>query len=138
MFVPMPSVLAIFELAHAAHLDVVLLGQLDDGRTLGVAVGNRAPLAFVESLWSTELGALALGPLDALLAALADQAALEFGNAAHDGQHQPADIGRGVAPRLAERYEATGERLQFVEDVVQVAAGARQTIQFGNVDHIAG
>jgi hypothetical protein len=75
---------------NGAGADFVLLGQLDDGRTLGLAVGNRAPLTFVESLWSTELGPLALCPFDAFLAALADQAALELGNAAHDGQHQPA------------------------------------------------
>jgi hypothetical protein len=33
---------------------------------------------------------------------LADKASLKLGNAAHDGQHQPAGIGRGVAPAFPE------------------------------------
>jgi hypothetical protein len=71
---------------------------------------------------ATECVALALGPLNAFLAALPDQAALELGNAAHDRQHQPANLRGRVAPAFPKRYQATGLPLKFVQDVVQVAA----------------
>src|SRR5262249_47056923 len=63
-----------------------------------VALGHHALLAVIERRRPAELRALALGALDPFLAALADQAALELGKAAHDRQHQLADVRRGVAP----------------------------------------
>jgi hypothetical protein len=39
--------------------------------------------------------------------ARADQASLELPDAAHDRQHQLAGGGRGIAPSLAERDEAS-------------------------------
>jgi hypothetical protein len=41
----------------------------------------------IECSRPAELLAVGLGPLDAFLATLADQAALKLGNAAHDGEH---------------------------------------------------
>jgi hypothetical protein len=48
-----------------------------------------------------EACALGLGPFNALFAPLADQAAFELGNAAHNGEHQAAYVGGGVAPCFA-------------------------------------
>jgi hypothetical protein len=73
---------------------------------LAVTIGNDPLLPGIKSLGASKLLALLSGSLDTLVGALADQASLELGNAAHDGQHQPARIGRGVAPALPERYEA--------------------------------
>jgi hypothetical protein len=60
----------------------------------------------------------------AFLAALADQAAFELRDAAHDGEHEPADVGRGVAPCFAEGDEAAAAFGEIVQDVVKVAGGA--------------
>src|SRR6516162_8093859 len=93
---------------NRADTNAVFFGKLGDSRALAVAVGNDTLLAVIETLGTAELLALSLGASDALIRALADQATLELGNAAHDGQHQPADIGCGVAPDLSEADEAAG------------------------------
>ena len=83
-----------------AEPDAIFLSQFGDGCTLAVGI---------KSLGASKLLALAPGTLDPRVGAAADQAALELSNAAHAGQHQPADIGRGVAPAFPKRQEAAGE-----------------------------
>src|SRR5215831_1225112 len=63
-----------------------------------VPLGNAPALAGIERSRLAEPGAPAPGPLDPLLAALADQVALELGNTAHDRHHQPTDVRGRVAP----------------------------------------
>jgi hypothetical protein len=41
-------------------------------------------------------------------------------NAAHDGQHQSADVGSGVAPSFAEGDKAAAALGEIVQDVVQI------------------
>jgi hypothetical protein len=107
---------------NGTHANAVLPGKLRDGCALTVTVGNHPLLTVIEPLRTSELLALPLGTLDPRIGAAADQATLKLGNAAHDGEHQPAGVGRGVAPAFAKRYEAAGKAIQFVHDVVQVAA----------------
>jgi hypothetical protein len=45
------------------------------------------------------------GSLDALGASRSDQAALEFGEAAENRQHQLPMRRRGLGPRITERFE---------------------------------
>jgi hypothetical protein len=74
--------------------------EFGDCCPLSVPIGNDPLLAGIQSLGTAKLLALLPCSLDALVGALADQATLKFSNTAHDGQHQPAGIGRGVAPAL--------------------------------------
>src|SRR5262249_25659759 len=103
-----------------ANSDAVLLSKLRDCRAPAVTVGNNPLLAVVEPFRTPKLLALTLGALDALLGAAPDQLALELSNAAHNGQDKHSNVARGVAPALSKRYEAAGEALQFMQDVVQV------------------
>jgi hypothetical protein len=68
-------------------------------------------------------------PLASFAGAGADQLALEFGQAAHDGEHQAAVRRGGVGPCVAERAEASflvGDRCKRVQ---QVAGGSREPIK---------
>lgn len=76
---------------------------LGDRRPLSVAISNDPLLTDIQRRGAAELLPLPLGSGDAFLAALADQAPFELGDAAHDGKHEAANIGRGVAPCLAKR-----------------------------------
>ena len=89
-------------------LAALVLGHGLAGR---VALGDRAALASIKSGRPAELGALALGAGDPFLAALADQPAFELGDAAHDREHEPADLGSDVAPSFAKADKAA-----FVRD----------------------
>ena len=80
---------------NGADANLVLLGELGNGRALAVAIGNDLLLAIIQSVGSPKLLALALGALDTLFRALADQATL-LGNAAHDGYLFVKDIIRTV------------------------------------------
>jgi hypothetical protein len=80
----------------------------------------RWAMAGIEGRGPAELRSLPLGAGDAFFAALADQPALELGNAAHDRKHEPADIGGGVAPCFAERDKAAAALGEFVQDVVKI------------------
>ena len=80
----------------------------------------------VERSGPAELGARPLCAGDAFLAALADQPAFELGNAAHDGHHQSADFGGGVAPAFAKGDKAAATLGEIMEDVVEIAARAGQ------------
>jgi len=121
---------------YRAHTNLVFLGELGDCRPMSVTIGNDPLLTGIKSLGAPKFLALLPGSLDTLIRALADQAALKLGNAAHDCQHQPAGIGRGIAPAFPKRYEAAGEAFQFVHDVVHVAAGTRQPpLAFAWIDH---
>jgi hypothetical protein len=115
----------------------VNLGQFGHRLALGIAIGGNTDHFRFELLLAAELDALALGPLDAFLAAFADKLALEVGDTAHDRQHQPAVVRGRVAPRLTKAVEATGEAFQFVQDVVEVTARTRQAIQLRHHDDIA-
>src|SRR5262249_36519780 len=108
--------------------DAVDLGQLCHCLALGISIGGNADHFLVQLPLTTERDALALGPFNAFLAAAADQLALELRAAAHNGHHAPAMARGGVAPAIPERYKATGEPIEFVQYVMQVAAGARQTV----------
>src|SRR5215472_8169128 len=77
-----------------------------------IPLGNAPALAGIERGRPAELDALAPGPLDPLLATLADQAALELGNAAHDRHHQPTNVRGGVAPAFPEGNKATAMLLK--------------------------
>src|SRR5262252_4587634 len=68
----------------------VLPRQLRHCLAGSVPLGNAPALAGVKRGRPAKLGALAPGPLDPLLAALADQTALELGNASHDRHQQSA------------------------------------------------
>src|SRR5262249_20190709 len=87
-----------------------------------VALGDTPALAMIKHGGPAELRALSFCPLDPLFTPLADQAALELGDAAHDRHNQPANIGCGVAPALTERDKAAAHLLHFVKDVLQVTA----------------
>src|SRR6516164_3554656 len=78
-------------------------GQLCHCLALGVAISSSADHFLIQFALATERDALGLGPLDAFLAALADQVTLELGYAAHDGQHEPAVACGGVAPAFPKR-----------------------------------
>jgi hypothetical protein len=84
------------------------LGELLHGLALSVALGHRALLAVIERRRPAELRALAFGALDPFLAALADQAALELGNAASSstlaGRHR---LWCRTRPRRAIRSRTT-------------------------------
>ena len=88
----------------------------------GIALGDLAALTDIKGRGAAER--LAVGPRlgDAGLAAALDRFALELGNAAYDGQHQLADVGRGVAPAFAEADKAACAFLELVEaDVTTLA-----------------
>src|SRR6478735_6410930 len=67
--------------------DLVLARQFRHRLASSVPLGNAPALAGIECSRSAELLAVGLGPLDAFLTTLADQAALKLGNTAHDGEH---------------------------------------------------
>jgi hypothetical protein len=71
-------------------------------------------------------------------APLADQAALELGNTAHDGHHKPAHIDSGVLPSLAEGDKLAPSLGEVMEYVVHIAAGSGETIQLGHDYGVAG
>jgi hypothetical protein len=60
--------------------NLIVARQLSHRFALGVTVGNHPFLARMEPVRTPELLALPLGPLNALLATLADQSALELGS----------------------------------------------------------
>ena len=62
-------------------------------------IDSAPPLAGIEHRLAAEHGAPGLGPLDAFVAALADELALELGKAAHDGEDQLAMERRGCRAR---------------------------------------
>src|SRR6516164_5095580 len=114
----------------------ILPRQLSHRLAGRVPLGNTPALAGVERSRPAEPGALAPGPLDPLLAALADQAALELRNAAHDRHHQSAYVRCGVAPAFPEGDKATALLLKLMQDVVQVTARSRQTVQLRHHDGV--
>src|SRR6476619_2789450 len=65
--------------------DLVLARQFRHGLAGSVPLGNAPALAGIECGRPAELLAVGLGPLDAFLATLPDQAALKLGDTAHDG-----------------------------------------------------
>src|SRR4029077_5082465 len=68
----------------------VNLGQLGHRLPLGITIGGNRDHFRCAFFLRAELDALALGPLEAFLAAFADKLALEVRDPAHDRQHQPA------------------------------------------------
>ena len=86
-----------------ADADSVFFSQFGDRGPFTVPIGDDTLLASVEALRTPKLLALALSPLDSRIGATADQTALKLRNAAHYGQHQPADIGCRVAPAFPKR-----------------------------------
>jgi hypothetical protein len=66
---------------------------------------------------SAELLAVGPGLRNAFLASLADQAALELSNVAHNGYPQSAHVGGGVAPCFAQGDKGTVAIGYIVEDV---------------------
>src|SRR5580704_9697987 len=85
-----------------------------------------------------ELDAVCDGARPAFARAGADQIALELGQAAEHGQHQPPMRCGGVGPRVAERSESgllVGDRRQYVE---KVARRSRQAIEPRHHKHVAG
>jgi hypothetical protein len=96
-----------------ANSAFIFPGELLHRLALGVAIGNGPHLASIKPRRPPKLRPLALGPLNTFLAALADQAALKLGNAAHNRQHQPANGGdiRHRADAAGERNVGTGRRL---------------------------
>src|SRR5690349_6564608 len=84
----------------------VFLRKLGNRSTLAITVGNDPLLAIVQPLGPPKLLALAPSPLNAGIGAAANEAALELSNTAHDGQHEPANVGRRIAPAFPKAYEA--------------------------------
>ena len=64
-----------------------------------------------------ELHAPRLGRLAAVFGALADQLALELGNAGKHGQHHAAGRAGGVGPRLGQAAQARADRLDALGNV---------------------
>jgi hypothetical protein len=90
----------------------VLKRRRRHGLATSVALGDFLSLAVVEYWPATELRAFGLSSLDALLATLADELALELGKTAHHRQDQLTLRTGGVTPRIIERLEASaGSRL---------------------------
>jgi len=90
--------------------------ELGHRLAVGVALGNAFPLALIKHSLAPELGALGFGTVDAVLASLAYQAALELRDAAHGRQHQTTDVGRRVAPALTEADEPASALLQLSDN----------------------
>jgi hypothetical protein len=118
--------------------DLVLDRQFGHRLAGSVPLGNAPALAGVERSRPAEVGALALGPLDPLLAALADQAALELADARHDRHYQLADPAGRVAPALGEGNEAAAQLIELMHDVEQITGRPRQAVEPGDRDDVAG
>lgn len=118
--------------------DPVLLGELCHRGAGCVSLGDYLALANFERWRAAELLALLPGPRDAGLGSGEDQRPLELGNAAQDGQEQLAGRRGRITPRLSEAGEAAGGLFKLVDDIEQVAAGARQAVQARHHDRIPG
>src|SRR5262249_60236070 len=67
---------------------------------------QRFPLLVLRELWRpTEADALLARALDADIGARLDQGALELGQTAQDGQHQPAVSRGGIGPAVVQALE---------------------------------
>ncbi len=118
--------------------DVVGPGDFP-GRLAGVApLQGLALLMGGEFRLAAHLHAAGLGEPAALAGARTDQLPLKLGQAAQNGQHQPAVGCGGVGPGIAKGPEprlAAGDRRQGVE---KIAGGASQPVQPGHHQHVAG
>jgi hypothetical protein len=116
-----------------SNSDAVLLCKLRDCRALAVTVGNHALLAVIEPLGAPKLLALTLGALNAFLGAAWISSRSNSAMPPIIGQDKHSNVARGVTPTLSKRYEAAGEALQFMQDVVRVvAARTRQAVELGH------
>jgi hypothetical protein len=96
--------LALQRTPHRRLANPVHRSQLRHRFALGVPFSGNADHLSIQLALAPERDSLGLGPLDALLTALADQTALELSDAAHDCHHQAADLGRGIAPAFPNRW----------------------------------
>ena len=118
---------------------VVAGGDLAQRFVATVAALDRlALLVRGELRLAAQLHAARHGARPAFAGARADQLALELGQAAQDGQHQPAMCCGGVGPCVAQGPEtgfAIGDR---GEGVQQVACRSRETIKARDRYQVAG
>ena len=88
-------------------------------------------------LWrSTEAAALAPGALPAFAGALLDQAALEFGKTAQNGEDQAPCRRRGIGPAISKRLQLGTLGLDHPHGVQQVKGGAGQTVEPGDDEYV--
>src|SRR4051794_26809686 len=99
-----------------SHANIVLECQSRHALAVGMPFGDLAPLTGIQGRRSTKLLALRLGALDAFLASLADQLALELRHRPHDREDQLAVRRRRVEPAVLERLEHDAAGPQLVND----------------------
>src|SRR5262249_29344421 len=66
-----------------------------------------------------------------------DQAALELGETAEYGHHQPTVWRRGIGPKVSERLEVRASLAELVEDVEQISHAACEPIEPRHHQHVA-
>ena len=89
-----------------------------------------------ERLRTAKTHATGFGALPTVVRARTDELALEFGEAAEHGEHQPA-VRRGrVRPCILQRLEAGTGLADRIEDIEQVAGRARQSIEAGDDENV--
>src|SRR5262249_29376159 len=81
--------------------------------------------------------ALRLGALPALAGALANELALELGQAAEDGEHQLAVWCGGVGPGIAQALEARAAVGDLSEHVQQVPGRSCQPVEPADEQYVA-
>src|SRR6516162_6205440 len=85
--------------------DIVIASQFSHGLSLTIPFRNFLALANAQCARSAKLNSLFLCPFDASLTAFADQVALQFRNAGHDGEHETAHFVGRVTPCVSELKE---------------------------------
>src|SRR5215510_3058410 len=91
-----------------------------------------------ERLRTSKTHAAGFGALPAVVCTRSDQFTLEFGQAAEHCDHQLA-VRRGrIRPGVMKRTEVGTGLADCIDDVEQVAGRAREAIEAGDDEHIAG
>lgn len=118
--------------------DIVRPGDLPCWLARVAPLQSLVPLVGGELRLAAHLHATGLGELAALAGARADQLALELSQAAQHGEHQASVGCGGISPGIAQGPEsglAAGDGRQGVE---KIAGRARQPVQPGHHQHVAG
>jgi len=98
---------------------------------------GQLPLIFVHLLGPSESDAAFLGVRPARAGTLADEVALEFGDSGEDGHDHFARVGRGIGPGFRDGLEAGTGEADRLDNLKQIAGGARQPVEFPDGDDVA-
>jgi hypothetical protein len=99
---------------------------------------HRFRLLVLREFWRpAEADALLARALDADIGARLDQAALELGQTAQDGEHQPAVRRGGIGPAVVQALERRTLVADLMQDVEQIAGRARQPIEPHDHERVA-